>query len=259
MSVQDLIGERLELREPELVHELRESPASDVAAHHLRVEVAQDQVGQARVGLDEADERLVRPSLLVELHDRDEQAFLVRIACLGGIDASADIHHVAGGREQRHAVQPAEHRCTDRDVVEMSRRLPWIVGHQHVAGTEARHRIRVEKVPNGERHGVDVAGRPGHGLRHHVTAPIEDAGRQISGLPHHGRERGALKRRRLLVDDGDQPVPTHLEGDRVEGHAGLTLGRLARACQGRAAPPGTSRGIVSEPSRQRERDANSGA
>src|SRR3712207_7457930 len=57
-----------------------------------------------------------------------------------------------------------------------------------VAGT---HRVRGEAgqhVLHGLRHGVDVAGRARDGLGQHAPAAVEDAGREVAGLPDDGRE-----------------------------------------------------------------------
>ena len=105
-SVRSMISsaERLEALEAELVHELEQALAAHGAAGDLGVEVAHHQIGHARVRADERVEGAVEPPRLVELHDRDEEPFLVDLARLRGQDVSADVGRVAGRREEGDAV-----------------------------------------------------------------------------------------------------------------------------------------------------------
>ena len=66
------------------------------------------------------------------------------------------------------------------------------------------------------RQGVDVARRAGDGLGDHAALAIEDAVRQVAGLPDDRAERGTLQRLGLLVDGGDQTLPEDFELDGVE-------------------------------------------
>ena len=65
---------------------------------------------------------------------------------------------------------------------------------------------------------------------------VEDAGREVAGLAHDGREGGAQQRLRLLLDHGDQPVPHDLQFDVADrlGHDRLSG---ARVCFGAAPHP----------------------
>ena len=56
-----------------------------------------------------------------------------------------------------------------------------------------------------------MAGRAGDGLRHHAALGVEQPDRKITGLTHRGGEGGAQQRLRLLLDDGEQAVPDHLQ------------------------------------------------
>ena len=132
-------------------------------------------VGQAHVGADDLHERLVGPPRLVELHDRDPQPLLVDLARLGREHVAADVGRVAGRGEEGHAVVAAEDRRADGDVVELPRRLPGVVGDQHVAGPQRVERVGAQEVAHGEGHRVDVARRAGHRLGDHVAAAVEDA------------------------------------------------------------------------------------
>ena len=182
------------------------------------MEVAHDEVGHAHVGSDHGLERRVDPAALVELHDGNEEPFLVHLARLRGEDVAADIRGVAGGGEEGDEVASPEDGVADGDVVEVARRLPRVVGDDHVPPLPRVHRIHVENVLHGEGHGVDVPRRARHRLRHHPASPVEDTRGQIARLAHDGREGRAHQRGRLLVDDADQPVPADVEGDRIKIH-----------------------------------------
>ena len=58
---------------------------------------------------------------------------------------------------------------------------------------------RVRKWHHPGRHRVDVARRAGDRLGDHAAPAVEHAGREVAGLPHDGRERGAHEGGRLLV------------------------------------------------------------
>ena len=87
---------------------------------------------------------------------------------------------------------------------------PGVVGNVMIAGFHGGQREFQQKMPHRFRHGIDVSGRAGNGLRHHATLAIEDAGRKIARFAHRGRECGADHDLRLLFHDGDQAVPHDL-------------------------------------------------
>ena len=105
------------------------------------MEVAQHHLGQARVRADDRDQRLVGPPSLVELHDRDLQAFLVHLARLGREHVPADVRRVAGRGEEGNALLTPENRRADGDVVQMARREPGVVRDQDVARPERLERV----------------------------------------------------------------------------------------------------------------------
>ena len=170
----------------------------------------------------------------VELHDRDEQAFLVDLARLGGEHVAADVGGVARRGEERHAVVAAEDRRADRHVVQVPGGLPGIVGDEHVAGGERLHRVLGDHVLHREGHRVDVSGRAGDRLRHHEAAPVEDARGEVARLAHDRRERRPHERGGLLVDDADQALPADVERDRRSRVIGS---RLSARCGVIGRPP----------------------
>src|SRR5258705_13260576 len=136
----------LEPLETELLHELEEALAAHRAARHLRVEIAHHEVRDAGIGPDDRGERLVEPAGFIELHDRDEEPFLVYLPGLGGEDVAADVGAVAGGGEEGDPVRSSEDLIADRDVLEVPGGLPGLVGDEHVPGPERLDRARGQEV-----------------------------------------------------------------------------------------------------------------
>src|SRR3546814_6375859 len=90
-------------------------------------------------------------------------------------DLAADVDEMAGAGEQRHRLALPEGRGDDRQVVQMAGALPRIVGDEGVALAHRRDGKAVDEVLYRQRHGVDVAGRPGDRLRQHAAFSVEDA------------------------------------------------------------------------------------
>ena len=117
----------------------------------------------------------------------------------------------------------------DCQVVQMAGAEPGVVGDVVVARAHRRGGKFLQEVTDDFGHGVDVAGRAGHCLRHHAAVQVEDAGRQVARFPHRGGEGGADHDLRLLLDHRDQAVPHDLpmdlrEGVGFMGHRGIPDG-----------------------------------
>jgi hypothetical protein len=181
------------------------------------VEIAQHFLRRADVGGDHLVEGLHRPPGVVELHHRDGESFLEHGAGVRREPAPADVERVAGVGEHGDDAAPAEDGRRDRDVVQLGRRLPGVVGDEDVAGPERVDGEARDEVDHPGRHRVDVARRAGDGLGDHAAAPVEHAGGEVAGLAHDRRERRAHERGGLLVDRGDQPVPQNVERDLLHG------------------------------------------
>ena len=106
--------------------------------------------------------------------------------------------------------------CNDRQVVQMARPQPRIVGNIMITRPHRRRWKFLQEVPDALGHRVDVPGRPCHRLRHHPAVQVEDPRRQIPSLPHRGRESGADHDLRLLLHHRDQSVPHDLPVDLCE-------------------------------------------
>ncbi len=210
------------------------SRAADVVARHLRPQVADRLVRHAHVGADHPDERLVRLAAPHQVHDRDPDALLVDLVRAAAVDAAADVGRVAAGGEEGDHAAAVEDRRHDRHVVDLAGRLPGVVGDQHVARLERVGRVGVHEVAHAGGHRVDVAGRAGERLGHHVRVAVEHAAGEVLRLAHDRREGGAHQRHLLLVDDRQQPVPEHLEAQDVH-HATVTTRFQRSSTDGAAA------------------------
>src|SRR5206468_4158026 len=130
--------------------------------------------------------------------------------------SASDVHGVAGVAEEADDPIVPEYRCHHRDVVELTGRLPRVVGHQDVAWTKCVRRKCCQEVMHGGSQRVDVTGRPGHRLSQHASVCVEHGGREVARLPYDRRERRSLEGGGLFVRHGDQTSPQDLEGDRIE-------------------------------------------
>src|SRR6516165_1152872 len=105
-----------------------------------------------------------------------------------------------------------------------------------------------DEVRDGRRHGVDMAGRAGDGLRQHPPLAIEDAGRQVARLAHDGGKCRAQQCLRLLLDHGDEPVPHDLQLDVTDrlGHGFLPQLAAGLAVSTSALPASTQTSKLDE-------------
>ena len=215
----DLLGERLDVREPELVQEPCELPGADLVADDLGVEVAQYLFGRADVGGDHLVERLDRAPRVVELHHRDGEPFLEHRPRVRREAAPADVEGVARVGEERHDAAAPEDRRGDRDVVQLGGRLPGVVGDEDIPRLQRVDWEAREEVDHPGRHRVDVPRRAGDRLGDHAPLTVEHPRREVAGLADDGREGRAHERSGLLVDGGDQPAPEDVEGDLIHGRS----------------------------------------
>ncbi len=108
-------------------------------------------------------------------------------------------------------------RADHGQVMQMAAGQPGIVGDVVVALLHGGQRIGGEEMLDRIGHRVDVAGRAGDRLGQHAALGVEDAGREIAGLAHRGRERRPHEGLRLLLDDGNEARPHDLHVDLREG------------------------------------------
>ncbi len=180
----DLPGQLVERFEAELGHHRGETLAAGLVACRQRVQVALRHVRLAHVRPHHPHQRAVDLACADEVADRDADALLEDLVGVGAEAASAHVGDVAGGREQRDQAAVQERRGDDREVVEVSRALPGVVGDEHVALAQGIDRVVAQEAAHGGRHGVDVPGSPRDRLRQHAPLQVEDARREVARLAH---------------------------------------------------------------------------
>ncbi len=148
---------------------------------------------------------------------------------VGRLAEAADVDHVRGAGEQRHQLAVVEGGRGDDDVVEMAGALPRIVGDVGIARLHRLDRELADEVDDAARHRVHVARRAGDGLGQHPAFEVEHAGRDVAGLARAGREGGAHQGAGLLLDDGEQAVPHHLQANIAEEWRVLMRGPPGRS------------------------------
>lgn len=210
-------SKREEHRRAVPLDELDEALLGDVAAGDLSTNISQDLLRNPCVLGDDAEERGVGASLLVELQERDPQSLLVDLGGMDGVAARCDSAYVLLVRECRHEPHAF---VADED------RLDHIeVGQVHAAGsvrivqdedvsradlvTVAReqvlHRVR-------ERADVERGREP---LGQHAPVAVEDGCGVVEGVAD---ERGVCcshERDRCLVGKRVERALHDLERDRV--------------------------------------------
>ena len=176
-------------------------------AHHL--------VGSPHVRRQQAEQFLVRSPRVVQLGDGNEEPFLEYLGRVCRQPTPPDVHGVTRVAEKADQAVAAERRRHHGEIVELAGGLPRIVRYEDVTGGQALRRERREEMVHRRGQRVDVAGRPGHRLRHHASAPIEQGVGEIAGLANDRRKGDPLQCLRLLADDADQIAPDDLKFDAV--------------------------------------------
>ena len=156
----DLVGQRIDTLQSELVHHRQQRPPADVVAGGLGVEIADRLVRETDVGADDLQQLLVRLAPVEELRHRDTQPLLVDLVRLAREDLTADVRRVTEIAEVADDPALAENRRDHREVVELAGSHPGVVGDQHVAGTERLRGIGGQQVAHAGGHRVDVPGVP---------------------------------------------------------------------------------------------------
>ena len=194
---------------------------ADAVAADQRMDVALDLHRLADVGAHDAHHAFVDLAFAHQGQQRQEQAFVEDLPAVGRLAEAADVDHVRGAGEQRHQLAVMEGGRGDDDVVEMAGALPRVVGHIGIARLHGLDRELADEMDDAARHRVHVARRAGDGLGQHLAVEVEHAGRDVARLARAGREGGAHQGAGLLLDDGEQAVPHHLQAD-IGGRAHVT-------------------------------------
>ena len=199
------------------MHELEQLRAADVVAAGHCVQVTFDFTRRSHIGLQDLEQLFIALAAFEELHDRDAQPFFENLARLGGENSSADIGAVASVGKQCDHFAVAKNRRGDRDIVDLPRRLPRIVGDQHVARRQLVRWKRREKVLHRSRHGIDMARRATERLSDHSALRIKHAARQVLAFADDRAESRTNQRVLLLIGDGEEAIPNHFQRHRIDG------------------------------------------
>ena len=213
------------------VEQRREALLADRERGRLRLDVADALVGDADVRQDDGEDFLVHHALLVELHRRQPQAFLLH---LGGVgrkaagDHAAQVRPVAGIGEPAPVLAAVEERFYETHVHQVRAAEVGVVDDEQVVGLERDvpvahvldHRARAEL------HRADKHRQPEVALRDEraVLASV-DAVRAVHALGNHRAERGAAEREVHLVAHLLQPVLDDGEADGIERAHGRSFDR----------------------------------
>ncbi|EFX60316.1 hypothetical protein DAPPUDRAFT_124580, partial [Daphnia pulex] len=95
--LQDEAADHRKVFEVELREHVDEAAVAGLVAGGQRMEIADHLVALAHIVAHDMDERAVQFAALEELHDRDEEAFLVNLTRIRPEAATTDIHHMGGG------------------------------------------------------------------------------------------------------------------------------------------------------------------
>ncbi len=181
---------------------------------------------------------------VVELDQRDEQAFLEYLAVVRG-DPPADVRVVqdAGGKGGETVAM--EDRAQHADVVQVAGERPGVIGDVHVARPEGVRRQALHQLLDAERHRARLAGRGERALRKFPPARVREHAGVVVRVAQQAGERRACDRRVGFIDDRDQPSPEDLQCDRVKARLNACRHGFApwagRSTGSRTRPPAPAR------------------
>ena len=205
--LEDELRQVVELLDVELRHHALQPVRAGVVGGGERKNVADHLLGLAHVGADELEQRVIGLAAPEQVQNGDGHPLLEDLARVRPETPPADVHHVAGIGKQPHQPVAVEGRRNHRNVVQVPRGEPRVVGDEHVARLHGVHRVPGDEVPDALGHGVDVTRRAGNGLRQHPAAAVEHAGGEVARLPDAGGKGRAHQGLRLLLDHGYEAVP----------------------------------------------------
>ncbi len=242
----DVLGERIERVELELVHHLDQTLDADIIAGCERIDVADGVDRQPRVGANDRHQRFVDAALLQDLQERNVKPFHEDVGGVGAEADAADVHQMRGAREETNQAAFVKAGRGDDEVVGMAGAHPGIVGDVGIARFHALEPEVGDEVLHQFSHRIDMAWRAGDGLGQHPALSVEDAGGKVPRLAHDRRERGAQQRLRLLLDHGDQPVPHDLQFDVGQRRACHMIVLQRFSVRTSAPPPSTAQSKLGE-------------
>ena len=199
----------------------------DTGGLGLRVHVADDRFGIARVGGDHLGEVVAPLAGIDQPRRRDADALAEHLLgehVEGARRRAADIGPVAVGLGEGDDLVAHEHRADDAHVVEMGAAGVGIVGHEHVA----RPHVVLEGVDNrlaGVVQRADVDRDVHVALGDGIAVGVVQGGGEVAVVDDEGIA-GPEDLLRHLVDGRDEGVLQDLEGDRIKRDASAVRAHL---------------------------------
>ena len=198
---------------------------ADAGRLRLGAQVAEPLLGEAHVADEQPRHVGAVLAFVPDFHRRDAQPFAVVL--LGGDveragNGAADVGPVPVGLHQGYEPPLVEDRPDDADIAEVGATQIGIVDGDDVTRVE----VVLEGVEHGLRRvveGADVDGDVLAPLHHRVAVGVAETVREVARVDDEG-VAGAQHLLRHLVDEVDEGVFQHLEGDRIE----LGRGRSGR-------------------------------
>ena len=212
----DGVGEAVDLVEVIFVEEFQQFAPHDIVRRDHGLEIAEHLGRQAHGSCDDIEDILVGNAGLVQLHDREANAFLEDVAGLRMQRPSADIRQMRDRAGIGHDPALLEDRRDHGDVGQMAGADLRIVGGEHVAflqrfGRKLRQEVFLRR---DRQRGDEHRDRP-RALSERAAAAVQQHGHIVMVLAHDRRESGAAENIVGLVGDEDQAIPHHLKIDRI--------------------------------------------
>ena len=194
--------------------QFEETPLAGLHRRDLRAQIAHGAARQPHVLLDHLDQRVVDLAAIVQLQDRDLQAFGKNI---GGhaAERAADVEpmrHAAGEADQ-HAL--VEDRQRQRDVIEMAAGEIGIVGDVDVARPDVLAAEMLDLGLHRLRHAADEHRQP-DADRHRLAVGREQPGGEIQRLIDDDVVGGAHEVGLHFLGHRDDAVAHDLGDDRID-------------------------------------------
>jgi len=199
-QVQGAAGDELTLR---ITSRTAESPLREAAGRELRPQVAQHLDGGAGVLLDDAEQLPVRFPRLVELEQRQPQAFLVDLRRVDGDAPGRDAADVAvmGHRRRISVHRPVdEERLDDVEIRQMlAAGAVRVVADEDVPGGHVVAELAQQHLHD-VREGTEL-NRQRQPLSHDLSVTVANGRGVVHGIPHHRRVGAPQDHQRHLVGD----------------------------------------------------------
>src|SRR4051794_23429233 len=98
------------------------------------MDIAQNRFGRADIGGNDLEQFPVRFTPVIQLRDGDIETFLKHRTAVGREPDAADVEHMTTIAKEADRAAIQKHRRDDRDVMQMSGRLLWVVCNKDIAG-----------------------------------------------------------------------------------------------------------------------------